>query len=67
MELMEVMVLVSIAASSLCTLPCRVMDRKILALEATRDLTHVWAHVDMDAFYASCEELADPSLVRRVH
>lgn len=41
----------------------RAMDRKVLALEATRDLTHVWAHVDMDAFYASCEELADPSLV----
>lgn len=35
----------------------------MLALEATRDLTHVWAHVDMDAFYASCEELAEPSLV----
>ena len=41
----------------------RVMDRKILALEATRDLTKVWAHVDMDAFYAAAEELANPSLV----
>ena len=41
----------------------RAMDRKILALEATRDLTKVWAHVDMDAFYAAAEELANPSLV----
>ena len=39
------------------------MDRKILALEATRDLTKTWAHVDMDAFYAAAEELANPSLV----
>ena len=41
----------------------RTMDRKILALEATRDLTKTWAHVDMDAFYAAAEELANPSLV----
>ena len=41
----------------------RTMDRKILALEATRDLTKIWAHVDMDAFYAAAEELANPSLV----
>lgn len=40
------------------------MDRKILALEATRDLTKTWAHVDMDAFYAAAEELANPSLVK---
>ncbi len=30
------------------------MDAKILALEATRDLTRTWLHVDMDAFFA-CE------------
>lgn len=42
------------------------MDRKMLALEATRDLTKVWAHVDMDAFYAAAEELANPSLVGTV-
>ena len=42
----------------------RAMDEKILALEATRDLTRTWLHVDMDAFYAACEELHDPSLVR---
>ncbi|KAA6417424.1 MAG: DNA polymerase kappa-like [Trebouxia sp. A1-2] len=40
----------------------KAMDRKMLALEATRDLTKVWAHVDMDAFYAAAEELANPSL-----
>ncbi|KAL3138793.1 hypothetical protein ABBQ32_005635 [Trebouxia sp. C0010 RCD-2024] len=40
----------------------KAMDRKILALEATRDLTKTWAHVDMDAFYAAAEELANPSL-----
>ena len=44
-------------------LRARAMDRKILALEATRDLTKTWAHVDMDAFYAAAEELANPSLV----
>ena len=43
------------------------MDRKMLALEATRDLTKVWAHVDMDAFYAAAEELANPSLVGHHH
>ena len=46
---------------------CRAMDRKMLALEATRDLTKVWAHVDMDAFYAAAEELANPSLVGHRH
>ena len=45
----------------------RAMDRKMLALEATRDLTKVWAHVDMDAFYAAAEELANPSLVGHRH
>jgi len=39
----------------------------MLALEATRDLTKVWAHVDMDAFYAAAEELANPSLVGHRH
>ena len=39
----------------------------MLALEATRDLTKVWAHVDMDAFYAAAEELANPSLVGHHH
>lgn len=48
---------------SLDLLYARAMDRKMLALEATRDLTKTWAHVDMDAFYAAAEELANPSLV----
>lgn len=31
-------------------------------LEAHRDLSRTLVHVDADAFYANCEELADPSL-----
>ena len=34
----------------------------VAELEATRDLSHWWFHVDMDAFYASCHELMDPTL-----
>lgn len=34
----------------------------ISELEATRDLTRLWIHVDMDAFFASVEEILDPSL-----
>lgn len=33
-----------------------------MELEATRDLSRVWIHVDMDAFYAAVETLSDPSL-----
>ncbi|KAK4741166.1 hypothetical protein SAY87_024754 [Trapa incisa] len=39
-----------------------VADKRVLELEATRDLTKVWLHVDMDAFYAAVETLCDPSL-----
>lgn len=38
------------------------VDRRILELEATRDLSRVWLHVDMDAFYAAVETLSNPSL-----
>lgn len=38
------------------------VDRRILELEATRDLSRIWLHVDMDAFYAAVETLSDPSL-----
>ena len=38
------------------------IDSKIAALEATRDLTRTWIHVDMDAFFAAVEELANPEL-----
>ncbi|GJY23803.1 DNA polymerase kappa isoform X1 [Tanacetum coccineum] len=34
----------------------RVADRKIVELEATRDLSKIWLHVDMDAFYAAARK-----------
>lgn len=37
-------------------------DLKIAELEASRDLSRIWLHVDMDAFYAAVETLEDPSL-----
>ncbi len=37
---------------------------QLMAMEAGRDLSRKWIHVDMDAFYASCEELVNPALVR---
>uniref|UniRef100_A0A2P2IX59 UmuC domain-containing protein n=1 Tax=Rhizophora mucronata TaxID=61149 RepID=A0A2P2IX59_RHIMU len=39
-----------------------VADKRIMELEATRDLLRVWLHVDMDAFYAAVETLSNPSL-----
>lgn len=39
-----------------------VADKRILELEATRDLSRIWLHVDMDAFYAAVETLDNPSL-----
>ncbi|KAG6421919.1 hypothetical protein SASPL_118479 [Salvia splendens] len=40
----------------------KIADRKITGLEATRDLSRIWLHVDMDAFYAAVETLSNPSL-----
>lgn len=40
----------------------QVADERVLELEARRDLSRIWLHVDMDAFYAACETLCDPSL-----
>ena len=39
------------------------MDAKIAELQAVADLTHTSIHKDMDAFFASVEELDNPSLV----
>lgn len=33
-----------------------------MELEASRDLSKIWLHTDMDAFYAAVETLENPSL-----
>ncbi|XP_021743371.1 DNA polymerase kappa-like [Chenopodium quinoa] len=40
----------------------KIAERRITELEATRDLSRIWLHVDMDAFYAAVETLSNPSL-----
>lgn len=40
----------------------QVADKRVAELEATRDLSRTWLHVDMDAFYAAVETLSNPSL-----
>lgn len=40
----------------------KVVDKRMLELEASRDLSKIWLHVDMDAFYAAVETLCNPSL-----
>lgn len=40
----------------------KVAERRITELEARRDLSRTWLHVDMDAFYAAVETLSNPSL-----
>lgn len=40
----------------------KLTDAKISELEATRDLSRTWIHVDMDAFFAAVEERDNPSL-----
>ncbi|CAO2817755.1 unnamed protein product [Amaranthus hypochondriacus] len=37
-------------------------ERRITELEATRDLSRIWLHVNMDAFYVAVETLSNPSL-----
>ncbi|KAG6710772.1 hypothetical protein I3842_05G018900 [Carya illinoinensis] len=37
-------------------------NKRISELEATRDLSRIWLHVDMDAFYAAVETLSNPLL-----
>lgn len=43
----------------------QVADKRIVELETTRDLSRIWLHVDMDAFYAAVETLSNPSLTGR--
>ena len=40
------------------------MSMQARALEETRDLGHVFVHVDMDAFYAAVEMRDNPEYVR---
>lgn len=40
----------------------RIVDNMIRDLEETRDLSQCICHIDMDAFYASVEELENPEL-----
>ncbi|XP_020234635.1 DNA polymerase kappa isoform X1 [Cajanus cajan] len=40
----------------------KVADSRIVELEASRDLSRIWLHVDMDAFYAAVETLSNPTL-----
>ncbi len=40
----------------------RAADALHRRLDASRELSHLWLCADMDAFYASCEEMHDPSL-----
>uniref|UniRef100_A0A383WPR7 DNA polymerase kappa n=1 Tax=Tetradesmus obliquus TaxID=3088 RepID=A0A383WPR7_TETOB len=40
-------------------------DAKLAQLEAGRDLSRTWLHADMDAFYASVEELDRPDLASK--
>lgn len=43
----------------------QVADKRMLELEASRDISKIWLHVDMDAFYAAVETLCNPSLKGR--
>ncbi|KAG9144845.1 hypothetical protein Leryth_018973 [Lithospermum erythrorhizon] len=40
----------------------KIADTRIVELESTRDLSKIWLHVDMDAFFAAVETLCDQSL-----
>lgn len=40
----------------------KTMDRKAAAMEASRNLSRIIVHVDMDAFYAAIEMRDDPQL-----
>ncbi len=37
------------------------VEKQVEDLQSSRDLSHTWIHVDMDAFYAAVEMLENPS------
>lgn len=40
----------------------QICDKKVVDMEASRDLSKIWLHSDMDAFYAAVETLGNPAL-----
>ncbi|CAI8593419.1 unnamed protein product [Vicia faba] len=48
--------------ASVQTLLSKVVERRILELETSHDLSRIWLHIDMDVFYAAVVTLSNPML-----